>query len=67
MALTRAGLNACVAAGGITSETVVEAATELALEVSMVCAEQVAVNAAVARKILSNMVMVMGVVEVEAE
>lgn len=33
-----AGLKAAVAAGGITCETVVEAATEEALEVSMVCA-----------------------------
>lgn len=39
------------------SETVVEAATELALEVSTVCAKEVAAKAEAARKILTNMVM----------
>jgi hypothetical protein len=47
--LIPAGLKEAVAAGGMTCETVVEAATEEALEVSMVCAWATAARAEAAR------------------
>lgn len=53
--LTLLGMKDCVAAGGMTCETVVDAATELALEVTMVCAYEATVKTEAARKILDNM------------
>jgi len=49
VASTPAGLKEAVAAGGITCETVVAAATELALEVAMVCALATTARAAEAK------------------
>jgi len=49
LALTFEGLKDAVAAAGMTCDTVVEAATEVALEVSMVCACATANRAEAAR------------------
>ena len=45
-----------MAAGGITWDTVVEASTEVALEVTMVCAWTATVRTEAARMALDNMV-----------
>lgn len=52
---TLAGLNPAVAIGGMTCETVVEAATDAALEVSMVCAWTTATRAEAARMYADTM------------
>lgn len=55
---TLAGLKDAVAIGGMTCETVVDAATEAALEVSMVCAWTRATKAEAARTNLDIMMEV---------
>jgi hypothetical protein len=55
VASTSAGLKEAVAAGGITCETVVAAATELALEVAMVCALATTVRTAAPNSDLESM------------
>lgn len=57
---TPAGLKDAVAAGGITCETVVAAATELALEVTMVCALATTARAAALRSDLESMLKLGG-------
>lgn len=54
VASTPAGLKDAVAAGGITCETVVAAATELALEVTMVCALATTTSAAALKSDLES-------------